>query len=91
MNDAERQARTAELLTEEAENPEGWWWLSFADSRRPAGSQFLGACLVRAPRNARRDAQGSRARHQPGRRGEGRRAFGHCCETWLGEPPAYAR
>jgi len=25
-----------------------WWWLSFADSNLPKGTQFLGACLVRA-------------------------------------------
>lgn len=25
------------------------WWLSFCDPYKPAGSQFLGACLVRAP------------------------------------------
>jgi hypothetical protein len=24
------------------------WWLSFADATRPAGSQFLGICIVRA-------------------------------------------
>lgn len=29
------------------EDPWGvWWWLSFADSRLPAGSQFLGAAIV---------------------------------------------
>jgi hypothetical protein len=25
------------------------WWLSFADPDKPAGQQFLGACLVEAP------------------------------------------
>lgn len=25
-----------------------WWWLSFADGKRPRGDQFLGACLVQA-------------------------------------------
>lgn len=25
-----------------------WWWLSFANPYLPAGSQFLGACLVKA-------------------------------------------
>ena len=23
-----------------------WWWLSFADGRKPKGSQFLGAAIV---------------------------------------------
>lgn len=26
-----------------------WWWLSFADGKRPVGQQFLGVVLVRAP------------------------------------------
>lgn len=26
-----------------------WWWLSFCDTTRPEGSQFLGGCLVAAP------------------------------------------
>lgn len=26
-----------------------WFWLSFADPTRPAGEQFLGACIVEAP------------------------------------------
>lgn len=25
-----------------------YWWLSFADGDRPAGAQFLGACIVQA-------------------------------------------
>ncbi len=25
------------------------WWLSFCDTDRPKGTQFLGACIVRAP------------------------------------------
>jgi len=25
------------------------WWISFADGTRPAGTQFLGACIVEAP------------------------------------------
>ncbi len=24
----------------------GWFWLSFCDTTRPAGSQFLGVCIV---------------------------------------------
>lgn len=26
-----------------------FWWLSFCDTDKPAGSQFLGACLIQAP------------------------------------------
>ena len=26
----------------------GWYWLSFCDADRPAGQQFLGACVIRA-------------------------------------------
>lgn len=29
------------------ENP-NWWWLSFCDAKKPAGSQFLSAALVPA-------------------------------------------
>jgi hypothetical protein len=32
---------------EVATEPEGWWWLSFCDTERPKGQQFLGACIVR--------------------------------------------
>ena len=24
-----------------------WWWLSFCDTEKPEGQQFLGACFVR--------------------------------------------
>jgi hypothetical protein len=44
----EFEARTVELLTEESSEPAAWWWLSFADPKRPKGKQFLGACLVQA-------------------------------------------
>jgi hypothetical protein len=30
-----------------SETVKPWWWLSFADTDLPAGSQFLGACVVR--------------------------------------------
>lgn len=34
-------------LFQEAESTNaGWWWLSFADSTRPEGQQFLGGCIV---------------------------------------------
>lgn len=26
-----------------------WYWLSFADPNKPAGTQFNGACIVQAP------------------------------------------
>jgi hypothetical protein len=26
------------------------WWLSFCDTKKPAGEQFLGACIVNAHR-----------------------------------------
>lgn len=37
-------------------NHDPWWWLSFADSNLPEGSQFLGACIV----------QGTEPKGQPG-------------------------
>lgn len=27
--------------------PETWWWLSFCDATKPAGTQFLGVAVVR--------------------------------------------
>lgn len=48
MDDTERLERGVALLLEESGEPLGWWWLSFCDGDRPAGSQFLGACLVKA-------------------------------------------
>jgi len=38
----------AMVLDEAKGGPPGWWWLSFADGRRPAGQQFLGVAVVRA-------------------------------------------
>jgi hypothetical protein len=26
--------------------PDSWWWLSFCDPDRPAGTKFLGVCCV---------------------------------------------
>lgn len=40
-------AHVAKMHDEEARNPEQWWYLSFVDPRRPKGTQFLGACVVR--------------------------------------------
>ena len=48
MTEEAKRARAEELLAEEAKTPLAWWWLSFCDAGRPEGSQFLGACLVKA-------------------------------------------
>ena len=42
------QARKARLLAEEAENEPAYWWLSFCDTRKPAGEQFIGGSVVKA-------------------------------------------
>lgn len=44
MDAQQAAARQRELL--EDDGPQLWWWLSFADPRRPKGSQFLGVCIV---------------------------------------------
>lgn len=42
--------RLLDMALDEAIGVEpGWWWLSFADGDRPAGQQFLGVAVVRAP------------------------------------------
>jgi hypothetical protein len=42
--------RTANLALSEAAGlagaPVGWWYLSFCDPERPAGTRFLGGCFV---------------------------------------------
>lgn len=43
MRERTWKARRHKLLTEEANQPEGWWWLSFADD-----DGFLGAVLTQA-------------------------------------------
>lgn len=44
-----REERIAAKLVEEAVTGSlSYWWLSFADSERPEGSQFLGVCIVQA-------------------------------------------
>lgn len=44
----EWRKRIAELMKEETTQPEMYWWLSFCDPDKPAGSQFLGAIIVKA-------------------------------------------
>lgn len=49
MNDDELQDRIRQERDREvSENRLNWWWLSFCDGRRPAGSQFLGVAVVYA-------------------------------------------
>jgi hypothetical protein len=43
----EWHAHVARMQTEEAREPEQWWYLSFCDPQRPKGTQFLGVCIVR--------------------------------------------
>jgi hypothetical protein len=38
----------AELMKEEMEQPEVFWWLSFCDPDKPTGSQFIGVIVVKA-------------------------------------------
>lgn len=38
------QSRTG---SDGADQREPWWWLSFADGKRPEGEQFLGALFLR--------------------------------------------
>lgn len=38
--------RRCEVKPRADTEPIYWWWLSFADSDLPKGSQFLGACIV---------------------------------------------
>lgn len=49
MNDAERKAKFAERLSEERGSSDVCLWMSFCDPRKPAGSQFLGVIITRAP------------------------------------------
>ena len=49
MNEEEVRKRMLTMLAEERETkPLAWWWLSFCDANLPKGTQFLGACIVRA-------------------------------------------
>ena len=84
MNDEEWQTRIrAKLQTELETEPARWWWLSFADSARPEGQQWLGVAVVRANGflNACRTARSVGV--NPG--GEVR---GNAMFESLGEPPA---
>lgn len=38
----------AELMKQEMNEPENFWWLSFCDPDKPPGTQFLGCIVVRA-------------------------------------------
>lgn len=46
--DPEWEGRVAQLEAEEAELPLRLWYMSFADGSLPEGSQWLGACFVKA-------------------------------------------
>ena len=39
-------ARLVEVLKKESEQPLQTWWLSFADTTRPKGEQFIGVIVV---------------------------------------------
>ncbi len=51
LGDRELNREVNMMLALEDDSPMLWWWLSFCDTERPEGTQFLGAALVRA-RNA---------------------------------------
>lgn len=42
------QERLLQALAYEEQQPQMYWWLSFADSNKPKGEQFLGATIVKA-------------------------------------------
>jgi len=44
----EWRKKMADLMKEEMNEPECFWWLSFCDPDKPEGSQFLGAILIKA-------------------------------------------
>ena len=49
MTPAERQAAISAAVQRERQAGKlEWWWLSFVDPGLAVGSQFLGACIVRA-------------------------------------------
>jgi hypothetical protein len=48
MTDPKVYARALGDALLEASEPRSWWWLSFADSTLPKGSQFLGVAIVEA-------------------------------------------
>ena len=49
MNAQEVEARKALLLAEEAGAPLLSWWMSFCDTGKPRGQQFLGVAIIKAP------------------------------------------
>ena len=46
MDELAFRERLREHLDEVRDQPIRWWWLSFADPKRPAGEQFLGVAIV---------------------------------------------
>ncbi len=66
MTDAERGKRIGHALLSELGNELHWFWLSFCDPDKPQGSQFLGACIVRAEGPANALAESHRAKCNPG-------------------------
>lgn len=44
----EWEQRRDAILLEDAMQPAQWWWLSFCDTTRPKGEQFLGVAIVQA-------------------------------------------
>lgn len=47
LGDAQLNREVNRLTAAMDQSPAAWWWLSFCDPDLPAGSQFLGAALVR--------------------------------------------
>ena len=48
LSDEEIKQRAASLLAAEQDDPEEWWYLSFAEQGPPMGRGFLGGLLVKA-------------------------------------------
>ena len=48
MRERSWKARRDKLLSEESIEPEAWWWLSFCDTEKPEGTQFLGGIFTKA-------------------------------------------
>ncbi len=64
------------------------WWLSFCDADRPVGSQFLGACMVRAEGIVLACAEAHRLGINPGGEVQGFEALAERAamvpERWVG-------
>ena len=64
---SKRERDADRALRKEAESPQpGLWWLSFADPDLPAGTQFLGVCIVEADGPVSAVAQASLLGINPG-------------------------